>query len=461
MTQNLQKPDYIFEASWEVCNKVGGIYTVLSSRAHILKDEFGDNLIFIGPDINPDKENADFREDKRLLRSLKKAAAAEGINIRTGRWAVEGNPIAILIDFRPFFEQKNDIYSRAWNLFGVNSLQAYGDYDEASMFSYAAGMLVKCATAQDAFKEKRIVYQAHEWMTGLGMMFLKAEAPQVATIFTTHATSIGRSIAGNNKLLYKYFHGYNGDQMASELSMEAKHSVEKKAAHYADCFTTVSSFTDRECRQLLEKAADVVLPNGFERSARPMSPVAQSRHILLDTASALIGEVLPADTFIISTSGRNDYRCKGFDVYLESLAQLSARLREEAPQKRVLALIEVPCWVKEPRKDLLEQLRQQNVFSLNDVQYCIVETNGALSVLEKPEKRLPNAEEAGVVIPDKKLETVVISDGKLLRESLALCQSSEKHIRKLLASNQIAIEAVFLMTMDGSGDYRIIRKEST
>ena len=111
--------------------------------------------------------------------------------------------------------------------------------------------------------------------------------------------------------------------------------------------------------------------------------------------------------------------------------------------------------------DLLEQLRQQNVFSLNDVQYCIVETNGALSVLEKPEKRLPNAEEAGVVIPDKKLETVVISDGKLLRESLALCQSSEKHIRKLLASDQIAIESVFLMTMDGSGDYRIIRKEST
>ena len=111
--------------------------------------------------------------------------------------------------------------------------------------------------------------------------------------------------------------------------------------------------------------------------------------------------------------------------------------------------------------DLLEQLRQQNVFSLNDVQYCIVETNGALSVLEKPEKRLPNAEEAGVVIPDKKLETVVISDGKLLRESLALCQSSEKHIRKILASNQIAPESVFLMTMDGSGDYRIIRKEST
>ena len=111
--------------------------------------------------------------------------------------------------------------------------------------------------------------------------------------------------------------------------------------------------------------------------------------------------------------------------------------------------------------DLLEQLRQQNVFSLSDVQYCIVETNGALSVLEKPEKRLPNAEEAGVVIPDKKLETVVISDGKLLRESLALCQSSEKHIRKILASDQIAIDSVFLMTMDGSGDYRIIRKEST
>ena len=111
--------------------------------------------------------------------------------------------------------------------------------------------------------------------------------------------------------------------------------------------------------------------------------------------------------------------------------------------------------------DLMEQLRQQNVFSLNDVQYCIVETNGALSILEKPEKRVPNAEEAGVTIEDNKPEAVVVSDGKLLKEGLSLCQKDERKVVNILSENHIPINSVFLMTMDGSGAYRIIRKEET
>ena len=109
--------------------------------------------------------------------------------------------------------------------------------------------------------------------------------------------------------------------------------------------------------------------------------------------------------------------------------------------------------------DLMEQLRQQNVFSLNDVQYCIVETNGALSILEKPEKRVPNAEEAGVTIEDNKPEAVVVSDGKLLKEGLSLCQKDERKVINILSENHIPINSVFLMTMDGNGAYRIIRKE--
>ena len=109
--------------------------------------------------------------------------------------------------------------------------------------------------------------------------------------------------------------------------------------------------------------------------------------------------------------------------------------------------------------DLMEQLRQQNVFSLNDVQYCIVETNGALSILEKPEKRVPNAEEAGVTVEDNKPEAVVVSDGKLLKEGLSLCQKDERKVINILSENHIPINSVFLMTMDGNGAYRIIRKE--
>ena len=367
MAQTKLKPSVIFETSWEVCNKVGGIYTVLSSRANTLQQSHADKVFFIGPDVWQGKENPLFKENKRLLTKWKKAAAEAGVNARIGRWNVPGAPITILVDFQPFFDVKNDIYAEAWDAFQVDSLHAYGDYDEASMFSYAAGKFVEAVVKAELLKGESIIYQAHEWMSGLGMLFLKKECPEVATIFTTHATSIGRSIAGNNKLLYKYFHGYNGDQMAAELSMEAKHSIEKQSAHGADCFTTVSMFTDRECKQLLDKPADVVLPNGFENDFVPKGAAftkkrKEARQCILNVASKLIGEELDDTTLIVSTSGRNDFRCKGFDVYMEALAQLNARMKtlaqaeEELVSQKVLALIEVPCWTKEPRQDLLARL---------------------------------------------------------------------------------------------------------
>lgn len=366
MNNKLLAPNYIFETSWEVCNKVGGIYTVLSSRAKTLAETYKDQLVFIGPDLKQATANVDFREESKLLPEWKKAATTVGLNCRIGRWMVPGEPVAILVDFKPFFEQKNAIYAKAWELFQVDSIRAYGDYDEASMFSYAAGLLVEAVLKNCLQPTDQVVYQAHEWMSGLGMLFLKHHCPQVATIFTTHATSIGRSIAGNNKQLYAYFEGYNGDQMAEELHMDAKHSIEKQSALRADCFTTVSRFTDRECKQLLDKPADVVLPNGFENDFVPKgtqftSVRKKARRRILDVAGALTGSTLSDDTLIVSTSGRNDYRCKGFDVFLEAMAQLRAQLNEQTEDNRqVLALIEVPCWLKGPRADLQERLQAKH-----------------------------------------------------------------------------------------------------
>ena len=363
MVDKQLKPDFIFEASWEVCNKVGGIYTVLSSRAQTLLKEYGDKLIFLGPDVWQEKNNPDFLEDKKLLKNWREAAAKEGVNVRIGRWQVAGRPIAVLVDFQPFFEQRNSIYGTAWQNFGVQSDKAYGDYDEASMFSYAAARFVEIIYLSLIHKNEKVVYQAHEWMTGLGMLHLRKAAPSIATIFTTHATSIGRSITSNNKQLYKYFHGYNGDQMAEELHMDAKHSVEKKSAHFADCFTTVSTFTNKECVQLLEKPADVILPNGFDNAIVPKGSIfttkrKAARKNLLRVASALLGEELSDKIMIVSTSGRNDFRCKGFDVFLQAMANLNSELQHQSIdicKTCVLALIEVPCWIKQPRKDL--QLR--------------------------------------------------------------------------------------------------------
>ena len=363
MAKELLTPDYIFESSWEVCNKVGGIYTVLSTRAKTLHDVYKDKLFFIGPDFWVGKENPLFIESDNLCVAWKEHALKnDGLKIRVGRWNIPGEPIVFLVDFFPFFAEKDAIYGKMWEDFRVDSLHAYGDYDEASMFSYAAGKVVEVIVNRFIPQTHHVIYQAHEWMSGLGMMFLKKNAPRVATIFTTHATSIGRSIAGNNKLLYEYFSGYNGDQMADELNMQAKHSVEKQSALRADCFTTVSTFTDLECKQLLDKPADVVLPNGFEAAFVPKGVAftnkrRSARKLILQVVSQLTGQPMSDQTLIVSTSGRNDFRCKGFDVYLESLAQLNARLKETANgETKVVALIEVPCWLKSPRADLMERL---------------------------------------------------------------------------------------------------------
>ena len=353
-------PDYVFESSWEVCNKVGGIYTVLSTRAKTLQEKFEDRLIFIGPDVWQGKENPLFVEDKNLYANWRQYAQEKDcLTIRVGRWDIPGNPVVVLVDFQPFYRIKNDIYTQAWIDFQVDSLHAYGDYDEASMFSYAAAKVVESFYRYCITSEDQVVYQAHEWMTGLGALYLQKAVPQIATIFTTHATSIGRSIAGNNKPLYDYLFAYNGDQMAHELNMQSKHSIEKQTAHYVDCFTTVSEITNNECKELLDKPADVVLMNGFEDDFVPKGAAytnkrKKARKALLNVANALLGTQMGDDTLIIATSGRYEFKNKGIDVYIEAINRLG---RAKNLKKDVLAFVNVPGWVGNPREDLMERLQ--------------------------------------------------------------------------------------------------------
>ena len=359
MTKERFTPDIIFESSWEVCNKVGGIYTVLSTRAKTLQQVLKDKIIFIGPDFWKEQESPYFREDNSLLAEWQWAAKEQGLKVRVGRWTVPGEPIAILVDFNPYFEKKNEIYGWLWEHYQVDSLHAYGDYDEASMFSYAAALVVESFYKHSLKPEQKVIYHANEWMCGLGLLYLNNKLPQIGTVFTTHATSIGRSIAGNQKPLYDYLFAYNGDQMAGELNMQSKHSIEKQTAHYADCFTTVSDITAKECVELLDKPVDVVLPNGFDNSFVPSTAQAfarkrkAARKKMLQVANALLGEELDDDTLLISTSGRYEFRNKGIDVFVEAMNRL---LRDRDLKKKVVAFIEVPGWVGEPRKDLQERL---------------------------------------------------------------------------------------------------------
>ena len=359
MEKDYLKPDFVFESSWEVCNKVGGIYTVLSSRAKTLQEEMKDHIIFIGPDFWKENESPYFKEEKSLFAEWQWAAKEQGLTVRVGRWTVPGEPIAVLVDFNPFFEQKNEIYGWLWENYQVDSLHAYGDYDEASMFSYAAALVVESIYKEFKLQDSRVIYHANEWMCGLGALYINNKLPQIGTVFTTHATSIGRSIAGNQKPLYDYLFAYNGDQMAGELNMQSKHSIEKQTALYVDCFTTVSDITANECKELLDKPVDVVLPNGFDNSFVPKGAAftrkrKAARKRLLEVANALLGEQLDDDTLIVSTSGRYEFRNKGIDVFVEAMNRL---LRDRDLKKNVVAFIEVPGWVGEPRKDLQERLQ--------------------------------------------------------------------------------------------------------
>ncbi|MCH5233369.1 MAG: glycosyltransferase [Muribaculaceae bacterium] len=354
--------DLLVETSWEVCNKIGGIYTVLSTKARVLKEAFDDKLVFIGPDVWSDiSPSPFFIEDKCLLKNFSSTAIDEfDITIKTGRWNIPGSPQVILVGFKGVYPYLNAIFAKMWELYGVDSMHEYGDYREGCAFSIAASIVIMKLAAHLSIDMKKVTAHFNEWTTGMGLLYLQWKQPLAATLFTTHATSIGRSICGNGKPLYDYFHGYNGDQMAGELNMQAKHSLEKKAAHNADCFTAVSEITAKESEQLLEIYPQVVTPNGFEPDFVPGGDKYKilrknGRERLLKIAGKLKQRKFKsADTVIVATSGRNEYRNKGLDIFLDSLSALSGM----GSPYDVIALILVPAWVNSPIEELMSSKKK-------------------------------------------------------------------------------------------------------
>lgn len=357
----------LMETSWEVCNKIGGIYTVLSTKARVLQEKFGDRLVFIGPDVwTADTPSPYFIEHKDLLKSCStQLKLPYGISVRAGKWDIPGSPQVLLVKFDGVYAHLNEIFGTMWERFGVDSMNAYGDYHEGCAFAVATAIVMDALAKHLGIDGKEVTAHFNEWTTAMGLLYLQLLMPQAATLFTTHATSIGRSICGNGKPLYDYFTGYNGDQMARELNMEAKHSLEKTAAHHADCFTAVSDVTADECQQLLDIRPQVVTPNGFEPDFVPEKGDyfrlrETGREKLLKIASALKGRLFDKDTFIVATSGRNEYRNKGLDLFLDSLVELE----KKGLDKDLVAFILVPAWVKEPSKSLKGALRGDSTESI-------------------------------------------------------------------------------------------------
>lgn len=354
-------PEILFEVSWEVCNKVGGIHTVLKTKCQEVQKKYGEHYVVIGPDIwREEHENPEFIEDEKLFLGWKEQAYAAGLRFRTGRWNIPGKPIALIIDFTPLISHKNEIFSKAWEDYKLDSLTGGWDYVESVLFGYASGLIIKSFI--EYYRYDQVVAQFHEWMTGMGILYLEKEAPYIGTVFTTHATTVGRSISGNGLPLYEKLSEYNGDEMSNRLNVTAKHSLEKLSAITANQFTTVSSITADECEQLLTKRPDVITPNGFDPDLVPDRVELQTarniaRQQMRKVVEAVLGYSLDQDTIFIGTSGRYEYRNKGLDLFIDALGRLN---RNDHLNKQVVALIMVPAHNYGPRKSITSRINGEH-----------------------------------------------------------------------------------------------------
>ncbi|MDR0560370.1 MAG: alpha-glucan family phosphorylase [Prevotellaceae bacterium] len=348
--ENLLKPDCLFETSWEVCNKVGGIHTVLTSKIRSLACEL-ESHVFIGPDLITENEvNTEFIEDVNVLKTWKKYAAEDGIGVRIGRWNVEGQPIVFLVDYARYMSEKDKLFSKFWEEYRLDSLSGRWDYIESALFGYAAGKVIESFVGFHKAYAKKTVAHFHEWMSGAGLLYLRKRCPNIACVFTTHSTVTGRCIAGNNLPLYGSSVQYDPDKISYDFNVRARFSMERTAAREADAFTTVSDITATECSRFLGRLP-VVTPNGFEIT-REAGRDGKGRAVMKKVAETLLDTTLSDDAFFVGTSGRNEFRNKGIDLFLNALGKIN----REGSSREIIAFIFVPAGSHGPSRELLHNL---------------------------------------------------------------------------------------------------------
>ncbi|WP_304347146.1 DUF3417 domain-containing protein, partial [Capnocytophaga leadbetteri] len=352
-------PDYVFETSWEVCNKVGGIHTVIATKAASIVKQFRSKYILIGPDIWQHNENKEFVENPELFKSWRAKAASEGLRVRVGNWKIEGNPIVILVDFSHYVSSKNEVLRFYWDTYHLDSFNSPWDYVESVLFGYAVGKVIESFTKFNTASRENVICHFHEWMTGSGLLYIEDKMPKIGSVFTTHATVVGRAIAGNGLPLYNTMKDYNPEEMAYKFGVQHKHFLEKETAKVADCFTTVSEITAQEALHFLARQTDIITPNGFEDKIIPAEKTfakkcTDARKILINVAQALTNQSISEDTKIVAISGRYEFRNKGIDAFIDALGALN---RNAKNKKELVAYILIPTAHDAPHQGLLNNLK--------------------------------------------------------------------------------------------------------
>ncbi|MBW3018574.1 hypothetical protein KY329_00105 [Candidatus Woesearchaeota archaeon] len=361
----MKKADFLFEVSWEVCNKVGGIYTVITSKAGPAIREYGEGYFLIGPYF-PKKAYGVFEEEPipEVYSAIFEKLKSEGLEIHYGTWLTKGNPKVFLIDFTDFTKNKDGIKTALWDWYQIDSLNTeYFDFDEPIIWSFAVGKLLE--ELSKIHQGKNIVAQFHEWLCAAGLFYLRHNNLPIATVFTTHATTLGRALAIHDRDLYRDLDSLNPDEEAKKLgpSVFAKYLTEKQAAHNAHVFTTVSEITGIEAEKILGRKPDVLLFNGLDMSKFPTFEESSVRHRFFKQRikQFLMYNFFPYYTFdlgntlIYFIAGRYEYRDKGIDVFIKALAKLNDELKQDKSfKKTIVAFFWIPANVKAIHPELLQ-----------------------------------------------------------------------------------------------------------
>ncbi|NQU79707.1 glycogen/starch synthase [Candidatus Woesearchaeota archaeon] len=353
------KDKFVFEVSWEVCHKVGGIYTVVKSKAALLNSAYP-NYFCIGPYFESNAETDFVEEDApKEFKDVFDELSKKGVICRYGKWQIEGNPHAVLIDHSGIRGNIDAIKSSLWNDHGVDSLGQGGDFDEGIIWATAAGMFIESLVNKQPDKFNYVGH-FHEWLAGGALLYLKSAGVKIGTVFTTHATMLGRTIAGSGRDLYAELETINPDEEAKNMGVQAKHLTEKACATKTDVFTTVSEITSIEAEHLLGRKADVLVLNGLDISKLPTYEEDAYKHRLNreKVHEFLRYYFLPyyyfdiENTLLLFLVGRYEFRNKGIDMTIKALAQLNNKLKDEKSDRTVICFLWVPREVKGVRNDI-------------------------------------------------------------------------------------------------------------
>ncbi|XP_019371226.1 PREDICTED: glycogen [starch] synthase, liver isoform X1 [Gavialis gangeticus] len=342
----------LFEVSWEVTNKVGGIYTVIQTKARITADEWGENYFLMGPYFEHNvKTQVEVCEP--LNPAIKKAVETmkgQGCQVFFGRWLIEGSPYVVLFDIASAAWNLDRWKGEFWDASNIGIPFQDREASDAVIFGSLTAWFLKEISSQIDDKPN-IIAHFHEWQAGVGIILTRFRKLPVATIFTTHATLLGRYLCAANIDFYNNLDEFDIDKEAGERQIYHRYCMERASVHCAHVFTTVSQITATEAEHMLKRNADVVTPNGLNIKKFSATHEFQNLHIMY---KARIQEFIRGHfyghldfnlekTLFFFIAGRYEFSNKGADIFLEALSRLNFLLRVHKSDTTVVVFFIMPA----------------------------------------------------------------------------------------------------------------------